>query len=272
MVVVIVVIVSGSLTMQAELLRFLLLYASEVLAFIALWLINRERLTNFDFGYGKIEQLANFGIGVGLAVGGVMVLFGALGSLTGSAAFIAPFDLALAAAMAGANTLLGGLAYITMHVAAAVSPSAILLEQLRVRRTRTVCSLVVLFTLTAAALARDNVVAHWLDGLGAVFVSGMILVLSVDVFRRVLPDLLDRGLDQAERDRIAERLKARFGEAARVKAIRTRRAAGRSFVLLELACPKDLTLAEVDDRRAALQHDILQDLGNCEVSVEVQGL
>lgn len=270
-VIAVVATASGSLTMGAELIRTFLMVGLEVFSFVAMWRIHRGRFADFEFGHGKIEQLANLGIAVGLLVGGGLVLTGSIEALTGDPQVLSPLGLALAASVAAVNTSENFLAWWAMQRAAKVETSTILISQMRARWVKLVSSLVVQVALTIAALTYDTLVAHWLDGLGAIFVACFMIVTAVDMFREGLPDILDKGLDEAAHLAILRALSAHDATYTLFHGVRTRRSGGHMFVEVELGYPNDLPLEEVDRRRLALERSFHEELGPCDITVKVRG-
>ncbi len=270
-VIAVVAIGSGSLTMGAELVRTFLMVGLEVFSFVAMWRIHRGRFIDFEYGHGKIEQLANLGIAVGLLVGGGLILETAISALTGNPQVLSPLGLALGASVAAVNTSENFLAWWAMRQAAKVESNTILLSQMRARWVKLVSSVVVQVALTIAAITYDTVVAHWLDGLGAIFVACFMLVTAIDMLREGLPDILDKGLDEAAHLAILRALSAHHDSYATFHGVRTRRAGGHMFVEVDLGYPKELHLEEVDRRRLALERSVHEELGDCDVTIKIRG-
>ncbi len=270
-VIAVVAFASGSLTMQAELVRIVLMVGLEVFSFVAMWRIHRGRFTDFEFGHGKIEQLANLGIAVGLLGGGGLILTGSIDALTGDPQVLSPLGLALGASVAAVNTAENFLAWWAMRKAAEVERSTILESQMRARWVKLVSSGVVQLALTIAAITYDTMVAHWLDGLGAIFVACFMILTAIDMLREGLPDILDKGLDEAAHLAILRALAANDESYATFHGVRTRRAGGHMFVEVDLGYPQELSLSEIDRRRQALEASFHQELGDCDITVKVRG-
>lgn len=67
----------------------------------------------------------------------------------------------------------------------------VMLGQLRARMVK-LSSLVVLLSMTVAALSTDNVVVTWADALGSIFVAAFIVWNAWGMLRSSIPDLVDR--------------------------------------------------------------------------------
>ncbi len=154
-VIAVVALSSGSLTMGAELVRTFLMVGLEVFSCIAIWRIHRGRFADFEFGHGKIEQLANLRIAVGFPVGDGLILTGSIEALTGDPQVLSPLGLAMVASVAAVNTGENFLAWAAMRRAAKVEASTILISQMRARWVKLVSSVVVQLALTIAALTYE---------------------------------------------------------------------------------------------------------------------
>ncbi len=267
-----VAVASGSLTLLAETVRMTLMQLLEIISLVAMRRIHRGRYPKFEFGHGKIEQLANAGIAIGLLVAGFIILFSAIGSLTGEPEPLAPFALAVGAGVAAINVFENFVTWLAMRRAAKVEANIMLLAQLRARRVKLVSSLVVQVVLTIAALTYDTLVAHWLDGLGAIFVSCFMILSGIAMVRDSLPDILDRGLDEDDQIKIIQVISGNEENFATVDRVRTRRSAQTLFVEVSLGFWDTLSMAEVDRRQRSLVEHLKQALGNCDISINVRSI
>ncbi len=267
-----VAVASGSLTLIAEMLRMALMLSLELLSLIAMRRIHRGRFPNFEFGHGKIEQMANGGIAVGLLVAGVIILLAALDGLTGAPEPLSPFSLALGAAVAAVNCFENFISWLAMRRAAKAEPNIMLLAQLKARYVKLTSSLVVQVALTIAALTYDTLVAHWLDGLGAAFVSGLMILSGIAMLRDSIPDLLDRGLSEADQLTLLRVLSQHEDSFASFDGIRTRRSADLLFVEVSLGFWESLSMAEVDRRQQRLAAEMEAALGKADVTIKTRSV
>ena len=76
-------LLGGSLTVIAETIRAILMIAIEVFAYVLMRRLNRGRLTDLEFGTGKLEQVANLLIGGGMLVGAAWIFSGAVAMVDG---------------------------------------------------------------------------------------------------------------------------------------------------------------------------------------------
>ena len=154
----------GSLTSVAEWVRGGLMNAIEGYALLVLRRIHRGTLAEFEFGAGKLEQLCNLAIALGMLAGAAWIAYGAAGLLLQGESHGSPLGLALAAAIGAVNTLVNFVAWDEVRRAAGGDRSVIMRAQVQARRTKLVSSLVVQVSMTVAAATRDAVIAAWAVG------------------------------------------------------------------------------------------------------------
>jgi divalent metal cation (Fe/Co/Zn/Cd) transporter len=259
----------GSLTSIAEWVRGGLMNAIEGYALLVLRRIHRGSLAQFEFGAGKLEQVCNLAIALGMLAGSAWIAYGAMGLLLRGETHGSPLGLALAAALGAVNTLINFVAWDEVRRAAAAGGerSVIMQAQVQARLTKLVSSLVVQVSMTVAATARDAVIAAWADGLGALFVAVYLFATALPMLRAGLPDLLDRSLDEAAQIAILRVLARHFDLYDRLVGVRTRRAGAKLFVEIGLGFAGHLAMDEVDGRMAAIRATALAEIEGVEVTI-----
>src|SRR5207237_9876049 len=88
---------------------------------------------------------------------------------------------------------------------------------------RLVSSILVLITMTLAALASDEVVTAWADAAGSLLVAAFIVVIALQTLKTSVPDLLDRSAGRPVRGAVDRALSAHAGQFARLERLRSRR-------------------------------------------------
>jgi divalent metal cation (Fe/Co/Zn/Cd) transporter len=224
-------IFSGSVTMVAELVRAVLMYALEIFALLVMRRIHRGRTAIFEFGAGKLEQLVNMLIAAGMFAGAVWIVFDVVDTIQGDRAIGTPAGFALVAVLAAFNVYENLLAWDAVRRAAQSGGSVIMTGQLRTRTVKLVSSFVVMGTLTVAALAIDPVVIATADIAGALFVAGFIIQTAREMLRAGLPDLIDRSVQEDFQVAINRMLARHFNEYERLDRVRTRRSGESSVVV-----------------------------------------
>lgn len=143
----------------------------------------------------------------------------------------------------------------------------VMLGQLRARMVKLVSSLVVLLSMTVAALSTDNVVVTWADALGSIFVAAFIVWNAWGMLRSSIPDLVDRTAGPAVHETVNNVLVTLAGEYERLDRIRSRRSGRVVFVEVVLTFQPSLTIAEVNERIDRVKRAMQEKIEHLEVSI-----
>ena len=260
-------LLGGSLTIKAETIRFVLMMSIEVFALIVMWRLHRGKLHDMEFGGGKLEQIANVATGLGMLGGAAWIASQAMAIVSGHAEIGTPLGLALAAMVGALNAYVNFIAWDGMRRAAEGESSIVMQSQLRSRWVKLVCSLVVLVTMTVAALSSDNVIVASADAVGSVFVAVFMVVNGMEMLRIGVPDLLDRSAGTSVRDTVDRVLADGAGTYQRLDRVRSRKSGRVVFIELALSFEPGLTIAEVNRRIDALKGAIAKEIDHADVSI-----
>jgi divalent metal cation (Fe/Co/Zn/Cd) transporter len=268
-----VAFMGGSLTIKAETIRFVLMMSIEVFALIVMWRLHRGKLTDMEFGGGKLEQIASLVTGIGLLGGAAWVATKAMAIVSGEAAVGTPLGLALAAMVGALNAYVNFIAWDGMRRAVAGGGGTLVMQaQLQARWVKLVCSAVVLVTMTVAALSADNVVVASADALGSIFVAGFMVVNGMQMLRICVPDLLDRSAGKSVRDTVDRVLADSAGNYQRLDRVRSRKSGRVVFIEVALAFEPGLTVGEVNRRIEALKAAMAKDIEHADISILTTGV
>lgn len=259
----------GSFTLLAESIRGGLGWLLECFSFTVLRRIHRGVLADFDYGTGKLEQIANLVIGAGMLSAAGWIGLGALRILSGERGVGSPMGLACAAVVGIVNLYINVISWDAVRRAAAGGDSLIMQAQLLLRWTKLVASLIVGVDLTVAALSTDDVIVAWADALGSAFVAAYIALNAFQVLRGALPDLLDRSAGEAVRRAVDHCLAQHADAFTQLRRVRSRRSGHTAFVEIALAFDGQLSMAEVERRVGALRAALRERIGNADVSIQV---
>jgi divalent metal cation (Fe/Co/Zn/Cd) transporter len=260
-------VLGGSLTMIAEAIRGTLMLAIEYFGLSVLRHVHRRTLVDLEFGTGKLEQIANLVIGAGMLGGAAWIAAKAVAIIAGQRALGTPFGLALAAIAGAANAYVNFIAWAGMRRAAQAADSLVMQAQLTARIVKLVSSLIVLGSLTIAALSTDEEVVAWADVSGSLFVAAFIVFNAAGLLKSAIPDLLDRSAGATVRDVVDRALASHAGDFRRLKRLRSRRSGRVVFIELALGFEAGLSIAEVDRRVGAVKDSIQREIAEAEVSV-----
>lgn len=262
-----VALIGGSLTLLAESLRGILGYLLECFTFLLLRRIHRGVLVEMEYGSGKVEQIANVVIGVSMLIAAGWVGVGVLRIASGQRGVGTPAGLAFAAMVGALNLYVNVLAWDAVRRAAAANDSMIMQAQLTLRWVKMLASVVVLCSLTVAALSSDDAIVAAADALGSLFVATYLAIQSIGVLRSAVPDLLDRSAGKDVRDIVTRSLASHSADYTSANGFRSRRAGRTTFIEIALGFDVALTMAEVNQRIEKLKAAISEEVGGAEISV-----
>ena len=248
---------SGSLTIFAEAVRASIMI---FVVFTSLWLmlaLHRGKLTRYEFGHGKIEQLIWVVVGLSLLFGAGWILVKVAGLILGSGYTVNPLGLALAACVNAVNLVINFLGWHAMVLAAKGRDDGIIGAEISSRFGVLVGSAVLQLTLTLSILASDLWLVFLLDLIGALIVMVLTVKRGVMMIGRGLPDLLDTRVDPALRARLAEAIESISGNGGSYR-LRTRKSGGTVFAEVrfdEPACHADWSPEAIADHICSHVHN-----------------
>jgi anti-anti-sigma factor len=257
----------GSFTMLAEALRASLMLAIEIFSIVVMRRIHRGVLRGFEFGPGKLEQVASLSISVGMFGGAIWIAFGVLHIIAGERTLGTPLGLTLAAMWGAVNTWVNIMAWDAMRRAARTGGSVIMHAQFRARTVKLFSSLFVQATMTVAAISQNDMIVAWADAIGSSFVAMFIVYSAVEMMRSGLPDLLDRTVEEGLQIAVNRALARHFKDYDIIDRVRSRRAGGKVFIEIALRVDGNLALGEADQRAEALRATLNEEIRRADVSI-----
>jgi anti-sigma B factor antagonist len=260
-------VMGGSFTMLAEALRASLMLIIEIFSFIVMRRIHRGVLRGFEFGPGKLEQVASLSIAVGMFGGAIWIAFGVLHIIAGERPLGTPFGLTLAAMLGAFNTWVNVITWDAMRRAARSGGSVIMRAQLSSRTVKLFSSLFVQATMTVAAISQNDVIVAWADAIGSGFVAIFIVINAIQMMRSGLPDLLDRTVEEGMQIAINRALARHFKYYDYIDRVRSRRTGEKVFIEIALRVDGNLALGEADRRAEALRATLNDEIHRADVSI-----
>jgi divalent metal cation (Fe/Co/Zn/Cd) transporter len=235
---------ANSLMIGAEAFRGLLLLALEMVLLLLLRRIHRGRIHAFDYGAGKLEQFANLAIGAAMGLGGLWV--------AGSAAYRwwhppdqAGLGLDFAAAVGVINVVQNAWAFRALSRAGGDGTSVIMVGQIRTRFAKLLSSFLVLVALCVNAIFGDSPVGVAAEVLGSAFVALVMLELAISMWRKALPSLLDRTLEETQQELINRALVSFFEDYDDLITVRSRVSGNTPLVEIILGFAEHRQIGEI---------------------------
>lgn len=249
---------TGALTIVAECLQSGITLGLTTLSLVVLRRINRGRLADYDFGYGKLEQAVSMVTALSI-IGGALFVAGEIFERARNLPEAEPSGLLVALAVVTLDFVVDVSVLIGMTRAARGTVSPVVDAERKSRLTRCVASSVVVMSVGVSALL-GGAVGVWADLAGSAFLSVFMVWLAWGIARRVLPDLLDKALDDELQLHINRALVEHFEWYDALGRVRSRRAGSRYVVEIELGFDPALPLGEVVRRMGLLREQLERDL------------
>ncbi len=263
---VIAAITTGSLTMLGEAIRGFILQSTDFYSLWVLYAVHRDRLTRYEYGVGKIEQFVWVVVGLGMVVGGFWVAQTVVKTILSAEPAASPLGLAIAAIVTAINVANNAIALLAMYAASRDHDSGIFGAQIRGKLGGLLVTLILLLTLTVAALAKDPGTALALDAVGATLTVYVKLRMGFGMIARGLPDLLDAPAKR-ELGALIRRTAAAILPEEHIVSIRTRRSGSRTFAEVEVQGRAFPSMQALRSHTAAIRQALRRE--DAEIDLEV---
>ncbi|MEY4668487.1 MAG: hypothetical protein RL518_1186 [Pseudomonadota bacterium] len=257
-------LISNSSTLFADLLRCLGEFFAIVASWIVLLKMSRNDTSRFNYGYGKLEQLA------GVAVAAALFLTFLVSLTSGIRGLIIPtklenaeFGFVFAVLSIAGNAFL----WISNYIADARSPSPIAESQWRLFRAKTCATMVVVISLGVALAFADSSASVYVDPIGSIALSLFMLWQSYTLVSASVPDLIDYAIEESLQKTLDTILSDHRGDYAQLEKVRSRRTARRVYLELFLSFPAELPFGEVHRRVILLKHSVEERIPGADVTV-----
>lgn len=249
---------TGALTIIAECLQSGITLGLTTLSLVVLRRINRGRLADYDFGYGKLEQAVSLLTALSI-IGGALFVAGEIAQRVRHLPEPETTGLLVALAVVSLDFVVDVSVLVGMTRAARGTVSPVVDAERKSRLTRCVASSVVVMSVGVSAVF-GGAVGVWADLVGSGFLACFMVWLAFGIARRVLPDLLDKALSDELQIHINRALVAHFEWYDALGRVRSRRAGSRYIVEIELGFDPALPLGEVVRRLEHMRLELERDL------------
>ena len=252
----IAVILSGSMTLFADIIKG----ANEILATtFALIIIRRVTIGGkftYDYGMGKFESLTR------IITGGVMFISIAILLLFTFNRILHPEHFDMNAALIGIPLMI--LVSITdsyhwkkNYSLAQKEPTPIMEAQWRLRRAKTFSDLLILFALVLSVLLVQYSWSEYIDPIASLVIIGFLLFAGYREISSSLPDLFDKTLEEELQIVILKELVGSFDKFHEFHGVRSRRSGARIYIDIYLGFDpeqkvKDMQ-ASIDSLKGSLE-------------------
>jgi cation diffusion facilitator family transporter len=257
-------LISNSTTLLANLLRCLGEFFSILVSWVVLLKMSRNDTSRFNYGYGKLEQLA------GIAVAAALFLTFLVSLTSGIRGLILPaklenaqFGLVFALLSVLGNTFL----WISNYIADVRSPSPIAESQWKLFRAKTCATIVVALSLGTALTFADSRASVYVDPIGSIALSLFMLWQSYKIVSASVPDLIDYAIEETLQSTLNKILADHNHDYSRIEKIRSRRTSRKIYIEIFLAFPPEVPFGEVHRRVMLIKHSVESRFTGADVTV-----
>jgi ferrous-iron efflux pump FieF len=255
---------SNSTTLLADLLRCVAEFAAIFLSWIILRKVAKGETSRFNYGFGKLEQLAC--IAVAAALFGTFLLAFVLGIrriITPEEVVNGEFGLVLALL----SVLGNGALWLLNYIAFTKSSSPVADSQWRLFRAKTLATLVVVISLSGALFLPHYSWSAYVDGVGSIGLSLFMLWSAYSLVSSSVPDLIDCALEETLEQRVREILSGFEAQYIALERMRSRRVIKRVHLELFISFNPQHSFGSVHETVMSVKAAILQHLPGADVLV-----
>ncbi|MFH1476584.1 MAG: cation diffusion facilitator family transporter [Verrucomicrobiota bacterium] len=242
----------------------------ELVAVLLVWLvmrrINRGSDPRFEYGIGKLENLASLFVGI-LMVGCLIIVAGNAGLHIFHPAHISGIGIWISMASQIVYTGVNGALYWTSRRMAARNGSPIMASQARLFISKAFANVFILLSLTLSKALAQYAWSLYIDPIASLIIAGFILLAALGIVSSSCNDLLDSTLEEETQIVILRELARMFNEYEALHGIRSRRSGNRVFIDIFLEFAPRKTMAQVQPVIDAIRKNLEHHIQGCHVTI-----
>lgn len=258
---------SNSLVLAADFLRCAVEFGAIFLSWRIFQRIARGDRSNYDYGFGKLEQAASVTVAGALGVSFLIVTILSLSRLQQPA----PVENAVFGFFLGLLSVAGNsLMWIYNYRLARDHSSPIFDSQWRLFRAKTAASAVVILALLPTVGGFPSHWTQYTDPLGSLLVAGFLLVSAIKMLSSSMEDLLDRSLEEGLRLLIFGVLIRYEADYQGLSLVRSRRSGNRIYIDIALEFSGELKFAVIGAVIERIRKELADAIPGSEITIASQ--
>ena len=263
---VVATLLSGSVTMMADVLKCGCELLAAFFSWLALRKISRGAGAEYEYGIGKLENLTSIVVAGAMIASLIVVLFVAV------ARIMNPVVLSEGGTALGAFLMAGGIVtntwlWIKNLRIAQKEYSPIMESEWRLFRAKAMADTVVFLALAGSLVLQGHRWGHYIDPVASFVIAGFMTFSIYAVITHSVFDLLDKTLDEGMQLIIVNKLVSFFDDYVRIHGLRSRRSGGDIFIEIFLEFEGDRKMSDVQEVINAMKRDIEGSLQGSFVSI-----
>lgn len=257
---------SNSSLLLSDALKTGLEFLAVLLAWVSIRRITRGAGQDFEFGIGKLENLASLVIGSLMVLGVAVISFAAIrniidpGHATGIGIYISLADQVV-------YGLINGYLMRRASVAAKHENSPIMASQAKMFFAMFFGNVFIFITVSLGLLLHNFDWSVYIDPLAALVVAATIVMAVIEVFSTSCYDLLDGALAEEDKLRIMRVLAENFDRYDMIYSVRSRRSGSRAFIEIYLGYDAERRVGDVEREIEAIRAAVVQLIPNSSVII-----
>jgi cation diffusion facilitator family transporter len=252
---------ANSVTLWTEVLRTTGEVLANVLAWLTLRTVARGSSGLFNYGYGKLENLSSLLVALVMVGAWAGILFAAWNRFPAPVA-VHGVELGLTFELIAA--VINGILWQRGRSLARRVPSPLMEAQWRLFRVKAMGNLCISGCLTLTVAFPDRAFTLYVDPLGSVLLSSLLLATAYGLITSSMYDLMDRAMEERLQLLIVGELADFFDAYIAFHGVRSRRSGATTYIEIFLefdgALPMRTVQKTLDDLKASVEAKIPQSL------------
>lgn len=259
------VVLANSLVLVADFFNSLLEFCSVTMSWLTLRRLRRDSRAVFNYGLGKIENLASLLIGLFMLVS-VLIMAGLIIYRFCHPVRLHGFGIWMGIACTFIFGLINGRLWWRTRQHQRKAPSPIVHAQLRLFAIKTLANACMFVNFTVSlSVARAWVL--YLDPLASCLTLVLMINSGWHLLRHSIHDLLDRSLEEPLQLLINKQLARHFDAYTALDGVRSRYSGRQVFIEIFLGFDAGKTMGEVQQTVAAIKRELEKEIPHAEVLV-----
>jgi len=255
---------SNSIVLTADFLRCASEFAAIFLSWLIMRRVSRGSQNYYDYGFGRLEQLASLAVAAALFISFCVVIVLGIHRISHPQVVENAFYGLIFAIL----SVIGNLFMCFYNKMLSKNDSSPILEsQLRLFVTKALASVVVMVSLLIAIGKLKSPLLMYADPIGSLILAGFLLFNAIQLLTTSMDDLLDRSVDEAVRLIILKILVENEANYLGLSSIRSRRAGKKSYIYITLQFPGEKQFTEIFQVMENLRKEIAGAISKSEVTI-----
>jgi cation diffusion facilitator family transporter len=259
-------LLSNSAVLLADSLKTALEFIAVLLAWLSIRRITRGGGQEYEFGIGKLENLASLMIGALMLIVFLIIVGNAIRSII-APSHISGIGLWISIAGQVVYAVINGALYVRARRAAKAEHSPIMESQAKLFFTKCFGNVFIFLSLVLSLALAGYEWSVYIDPVAALVVAATIIMSAIGVFSSSCYDLLDGALEEEDKLKIMRALAENFDRYDMIHGIRSRRSGSRAFIEVFLGFDADKRIGDVEREIESIRQAISQQFQNSSIIV-----